>query len=68
MNRLAQHVFVLAVVWYSVSQVLDEPDTFFTTTTFRAFLLPIYFTVLSIPFFYPFRIAIIVEAAGNELT
>lgn len=45
-------IFVLAVVWYSVSQVLDEPDTFFTTTTFRAFLLPIYFTVLSIPFFY----------------
>jgi hypothetical protein len=45
-------IFVLAVVWYSVSKVLDEPNTFFTTTTFRAFLLPIYFTILSIPFFY----------------
>ncbi len=45
-------IFVLAVIWYSISQVLDEPDTFFTTKTFRAFLLPIYFTALSIPFFY----------------
>jgi hypothetical protein len=51
MNWLLAAV-VIAIFWNSISQILDAPKEFFTTRTLQAFILPIYFTIGSIPFFY----------------
>ena len=45
-------IVVVIIFWNSVSQIWNEPEKFFTTDTFRAFVLPIYLTIGSIPFFY----------------
>lgn len=42
----------VAIFWNSISQILDAPEEFFVADTFHAFILPIYFTIGSIPFFY----------------
>ncbi|WP_158963690.1 hypothetical protein [Chachezhania sediminis] len=45
-------IAALTVLWHPVSQIWAEPETFFTIETARNFILPIYLTVFSIPFFY----------------
>lgn len=45
-------IFAAVVFWNSVSQIWNQPDTFFVVDTYRSFILPIYLTIGSIPFFY----------------
>lgn len=42
----------IAIFWNSISQILDAPKEFFSADTLRTFMLPIYLTIGSIPFFY----------------
>lgn len=54
-NTLMNWVLIavaVAIFWNSISQILDTPEEFFVAATFHAFILPIYFTICSIPFFY----------------
>tara|TARA_B110000008_G_scaffold66488_1_gene67029 strand:+ start:745 stop:1989 length:1245 start_codon:yes stop_codon:yes gene_type:complete len=54
-NNILQWLLVaiaLIVFWNSISQIWDAPGDFFTAETLRAFCLPIYLTIGSIPFIY----------------
>ncbi|SEB79231.1 hypothetical protein SAMN05216452_3194 [Nitratireductor aquibiodomus] len=42
----------ILVLWNSVSEIAAHPETFFTASTFKSFILPVYLTIASIPFFY----------------
>ena len=44
--------FMAIILWHSVSGIAAHPDGFFTTSTIRSFVWPIYLTIFSIPFFY----------------
>lgn len=52
-----------AIFWNSISQILETPDDFFVADTLRAFILPIYFTIGSIPFFYAIHCYAHIETA-----
>ncbi|UWQ31636.1 hypothetical protein K3555_13645 [Leisingera sp. M527] len=60
-------VFAVVVFWNSISQIMDKPEDFFTTATFRAFCLPIYLTVVSIPFFYLLHCFSHIEGASIKI-
>ncbi|NII10297.1 hypothetical protein [Oleiagrimonas sp. C23AA] len=54
-NKLLTWILAIAAfttLWHSVSQIWAKPETFFTIETARSFILPIYLTIFSIPFFY----------------
>lgn len=54
-RRLFEWVFILfglVLLWKSIGQIWSEPDAFFTTTTGRNFVLPIFLTIGIIPFLY----------------
>lgn len=42
----------IVVFWNSINGIMVHSGIFFTTSTFKSFILPIYFTIASIPFFY----------------
>lgn len=60
-------VVALVVLWNSVSQIVADPDMFFTTDTFKSFILPIYLTIGSIPFFYGMHCVSQMENANVQI-
>lgn len=46
-----QIIIVVAIFWNSISQIWAVPVDFFNSDTFKSFVLPIYLTICSIPFF-----------------
>jgi len=42
----------VAIFGNSISRILDAPEEFFVSETLHTFILPIYFTIGSLPFFY----------------
>lgn len=66
MNWLLAIVAII-ILWNSVSQISSKPETFFTTDTFRAFFLPIYLTIGSIPFFYVLHCCSHIEGARIQI-
>lgn len=55
------------IFWNSISQVLETPNDFFVADTLRAFILPIYFTLGSIPFFYAVHCYVHIEIARIQI-
>ena len=45
-------IIAVVIFWHSIAGIYSNPNAFFTTNTFRTFVLPIYLTIASIPFFY----------------
>lgn len=66
MNWLLAAVAV-AIFWNSISQILDAPEQFFAADTLQAFMLPIYFTIGSIPFFYALHCYSHIEGARIQI-
>lgn len=66
MNWLLAAIAV-AIFWNSISQILDTPEYFFTADTLHAFILPIYFTIGSIPFFYALHCYSHIEGARIQI-
>lgn len=60
-------VIAIAILWNSISQVWAEPGEFFTTNTFKNFILPVYLTIGSIPFFYAMHCYSHIEGARIQI-
>ncbi len=60
-------VVAVAIFWNSIAQILDAPNEFFAADTFQAFILPIYFTIGSIPFFYALHCYSYIENAWIQI-
>lgn len=66
MNRLLAAV-VIVIFWNSISQFLDAPEEFFAVDTLQAFIVPMYFTIGSIPFFYALHCYSHIEGARIQI-
>lgn len=55
------------IFWNSISQILEVPDDFFDFETLRAFILPIYLTIGSIPFLYAVHCYTHIETAWIQI-
>lgn len=69
-NKLLTWVLAIAaltILWHSVSQIWAAPETFFTIETARSFILPIYLTIFSIPFFYALHCYSHIEGARIQI-
>lgn len=69
-NKLLTWVLAIAaltILWNSVSQIWAVPETFFTIETARSFILPIYLTIFSIPFFYALHCYSHIEGARIQI-
>jgi hypothetical protein len=60
-------VVAVAIFWNSISQILASPEEFFVADTLRAFILPMYFTIGSIPFFYALQCYSHIEGARIQI-
>lgn len=60
-------IIALTILWHSVSQIWAEPEAFFTTDTARSFILPIYLTICTIPFFYVLHCYSHIEGARIQI-
>ncbi len=57
----------IVIFWNSLSQIWAAPEGFFTTQMFRNFILPIYLTIGSIPFFYAVHCYSHIEGARIQI-
>ncbi|WP_113154818.1 hypothetical protein [Nitratireductor sp. OM-1] len=60
-------IIAVVILWNSIAQIWAEPGDFFTTNTFRSFILPVYLTIGSIPFFYAMHCYSHIEGARIQI-
>lgn len=61
-------IIVLILLVHSISSIIQNPKNFFTLSTVQTFMLPIYFTLGSIPFFYLLHCYSKAEVALRQIT